>query len=146
MTDRNLRQAGMKTTLPRLKVLEVFDNHPDRHLSATDVYRLLMEQRVEIGLATVYRVLGQLTGAGVLSRIQVEPHGGLFELGSKARHDHLVCTRCGQVVESCDPAIAQQAERVARRHGFALESYNLGLYGCCAACSGRPAPAKGVFE
>src|SRR5690606_7259518 len=127
-----------KTTLPRLKVLEVFDSHPDRHLSATDVYRLLMEQRDEIGLATVYRVLGQLTGAGVLSRIQVEPHGGPFELGSKARPALRVCTRCGPAAESSGPASAQPAGRVARRPGFALEGYNLGLYGCCAACSGRP--------
>src|SRR5690606_42105851 len=117
-----------------------------RDASATAGSRAVIELRSGIGPATAYRLLGQSTGAGVLSRIQVEPHGGLFERGSKARQDHLVCTRCGQVAESSDPAIAQQAERVARRHGFALESYNLGLYGCCAACSGRPPAAKGVFE
>jgi len=146
MVGKDLRSAGIKATLPRLQVLEVFNRHPDRHLSAAEVYRTLAAERTPLGLATVYRVLGQLAQASVLSRLQLDPHGSLFELAGKGRHDHLVCTRCGRVVESADPAIARQAARVARRHGFVLETYNLGLYGRCRTCSALVSGPKGVFE
>ncbi|AUL45702.1 transcriptional repressor [Bordetella trematum] len=143
MDQTSLRGAGMKATYPRLKILELFELYPERHLSAADVYRLLMQSRVDIGLATVYRVLGQLSHAGLLARHQFDAQTSVFELAAKGQHDHLVCTACGAVAESSDPAIAEQARRRAARHGFVLDSYSLSLYGRCAQCRNA---IKGVFE
>lgn len=143
MEQTPLRDAGMKATYPRMKILELFEQHPQRHLSAADVYRLLIQDRVDIGLATVYRVLGQLAHAGLLARQQFDAQTSVFELAGKGQHDHLVCTNCGAVAESSDPGIAAQARRVAARHGFELGSYSLSLYGRCAQCRNT---IKGVFE
>ncbi|ANY17911.1 transcriptional repressor [Bordetella pseudohinzii] len=143
MDQSPLHGVGMKATYPRLKILDIFQRYPDRHMSAADVYRQLLDEQVDIGLATVYRVLGQLAHAGLLARSQFDAQTSVFELAAKGRHDHLVCTGCGAVAESSDAGIADQARRIARRHGFALKSYSLSLYGRCARC--RDA-IKGVFE
>lgn len=143
MDQTPLRGAGMKATYPRLKILDVFQRYPERHMSASDVYRQLLDEHVDIGLATVYRVLGQLAHAGLLSRNQFDAQTSVFELAAKGRHDHLVCTSCGAVAETSDTSIAEQAHRIARRHGFLLESYSVALYGRCGQCRNT---IKGMFE
>lgn len=141
-----LQSAGMRATYPRLKILEVFHYQPTRHLSAADVYRELLAGTHDVGLATVYRVLSQLVRAGLLVRHQFDPANSVFELAGKGRHDHVICTVCGKVAESADPAMGQLAERIARRHRFTLASYSLALYGRCDRCGKTPAPMQGVYE
>lgn len=146
MDPAPLQSAGMRATFPRLKILEVFHRHPARHLGAAEVYRELLAHGHDVGLATVYRVLGQLVRADLLVRHHFDAANSVFELAGKGRHDHVICTRCGKVAESADPAVAQLAERIARRQGYSLVSYSLSLYGCCDRCARPPAPMKGVYE
>lgn len=143
MDQTPLHRTGMKATYPRLKILDMFQRYPERHMSAADVYRQLLGEQVDIGLATVYRVLGQLAHAGLLARNQFDAQTSVFELAAKGQHDHLVCTGCGTVAEVSNATIADQARRIAQRHGFALQSYSLALYGRCTPCR---KVIKGVFE
>ena len=130
-SPNDLKSAGLKATLPRLRVLDVFQNARDRHLSAEDVFRELLGQKQEIGLATVYRVLTQFEQAGILKRSSFESGKAVFELDEGEHHDHLVCLDCGRVEEFFDAQIEERQHAVARAAGFELQDHALALYGRC---------------
>ena len=130
----DLKAAGLKTTLPRLKILELFQKAEDsgvRHLSADDVYKMLLQEDIDIGLATVYRVLTQFEQAGVLARNHFEQGKATFELNEGRHHDHLVCLQCGRVEEFYDPEIEKRQKKTAQSLGFDLQEHSLALYGNC---------------
>jgi len=131
MSPPELKSLGLKATVPRLKILEVFQQGRMRHMSAEDVYRELLTDNSDIGLATVYRVLMQFEQAGILKRTHFESGRSLFELNLGEHHDHLVCLQCGRVEEFIDPEIEKRQQRVARDLGFALQDHALALYGNC---------------
>lgn len=133
-----LKNIGLKATFPRLKILDIFRKSPDRHLSAEDVYRALIGEQVEIGLATVYRVLTQFEEAGLLSRSQFDTGKAVFELNDGDHHDHMVCTNCGKVVEFSDTEIERRQQKIAKDNGFLLESHAMVLYGICKDCIQLP--------
>ena len=126
-----LKNIGLKATLPRLKILEIFQQGPHRHLSAEDVYRELLAVNHDIGLATVYRVLTQFEQAGLLKRSNFESGKAVFELDAGSHHDHLVCLQCGRVEEFYDPDIEERQQRIAKERGFELQEHALALYGNC---------------
>ena len=132
-----LINMGLKATLPRLRVLNAFRKSGERHLSAEDVYRALINEQVDIGLATVYRVLTQFEEAGLLSRSQFDTGKAVFELNDGEHHDHLVCTSCGSVTEFSDGDIERRQKLIAKEHGFVMESHDMVLYGTCKPCSER---------
>lgn len=129
-----LKSTGLKATLPRLKILEIFQQSEQRHLAAEDVYRLLIEQQSDIGLATVYRVLTQFEQAGILVRSNFEGGKAIFELDDGNHHDHLVCVSCGKVAEFHDPTIEKRQMAIAKKHGFVITDHELTLYGRCSDC------------
>jgi Fur family transcriptional regulator, ferric uptake regulator len=135
-----LKSSGLKATLPRLKILEVFEVSTRRHLSAEDVYKALLQDGADIGLATVYRVLMQFEQAGLLSRSNFESGKSVFELNAGEHHDHLVCLTCGRVEEFFDAEIEQRQRAIAQQRGFALQEHSLSLYATCAKtdCEHRP--------
>lgn len=138
MEDQNeLKSAGLKATFPRLKILDIFRRADPRHQSAEDVYRTLVAEDVDIGLATVYRVLTQFEQAGILTRSQFDGTRAVFELNDGDHHDHLICTSCGKVVEFYEAAIEQRQHEIAREHGFVLESHTMMLYGICPKCADK---------
>ena len=126
-----LKSTGLKATLPRLKILDVFQNAKQRHMTAEDVFRILLEDRSDIGLATVYRVLMQFEQAGLLSRSNFESGKAVFELNEGQHHDHLVCLNCGRVEEFFDPEIEARQRAVAESRGFQLQEHSLALYANC---------------
>ena len=140
----DLKNTGLKVTAPRLKVLEIFHTASTRHLTAEDVYRALLAESVEIGLATVYRVLTQFEQAGILARSHFESGKAVFELNEGQHHDHLVCLDCGKVEEFFDPNIEERQKKIAQEHGFTLQDHALSLYGSCVRkdCPNRP-PLRG---
>ena len=146
MESSDLRNAGLKVTLPRLKILEMLEHSPTRHMSAEDIYRQFLDGQDDIGLATVYRVITQLEGAGLLKRTQLDAHTTVYELNDKGHHDHLVCTDCGRILESSDPAVGQLVRKIAKRSGFLLDSYSLVLYGHCGCGKTAAALPHGEFE
>ena len=127
----DLKNIGLKATLPRLKILEIFQRSPVRHLTAEDVYRNLLNEQLDIGLATVYRVLTQFEQAGLLSRSNFESGLVVFELNEGSHHDHLVCVDCGRVEEFFDPEIEKRQQAIAEERGFKLQEHALALYGTC---------------
>lgn len=130
----DLKNSGLKATLPRLKILEIFQNAASaasRHMTAEDVYRELKNHNVDTGLATVYRVLAQFESAGLLSRRQFESGKAVFELNEGEHHDHLICTDCGRVVEFHDDEIERRQEVMAEQLGFRLREHSLALYAAC---------------
>ena len=129
--DQQLKRAGLKVTSPRLKVLEVLKATPDQHISAEDLYKLMLEQDEEIGLATIYRVLNQFDDAGIVTRHHFEGGKSVFELSDKQHHDHLVCLNCGKVVEFEDDVIEQRQLQVAEKNNIKLTHHSLYLYGEC---------------
>jgi Fur family ferric uptake transcriptional regulator len=135
----DLKNIGLKATLPRLKILEIFQRSPVRHLTAEDVYRNLLTEELDIGLATVYRVLTQFEQAGLLSRSNFESGKAVFELNEGTHHDHLVCIDCGRVEEFFDPEIEKRQQMIATERGFKLQEHALALYGACTkeACPHR---------
>ncbi len=135
----DLKSSGLKATLPRLKILEIFQNSSVRHLSAEDVYKLLLAENLDVGLATVYRVLTQFEQAGLLSRNHFESGKAVFELDQGSHHDHLVCLDCGRVEEFYDEEIEKRQQKVAAERGFKLAEHALALYGSCTkdACPHR---------
>jgi Fur family ferric uptake transcriptional regulator len=135
-----LRDVGLKATLPRLKILDLFQKGTQRHFTAEDIYRMLLEERVEIGLATVYRVLSQLEQAGLLKRSSFQSDKAVYELDDGRHHDHLVCVDCGKVEEFHDSAIEERQAVVAQERGFKLQEHALSLYGACTKvdCSNKP--------
>jgi Fur family transcriptional regulator, ferric uptake regulator len=127
----DLKNIGLKATLPRLKILEIFQHSPVRHLTAEDVYRSLLHEELDIGLATVYRVLTQFEQAGLLSRSNFESGKAVFELNEGTHHDHLVCLDCGIVEEFFDSEIESRQQNIAKERGFKLHEHALALYGTC---------------
>jgi Fur family ferric uptake transcriptional regulator len=127
----DLKNIGLKATLPRLKILEIFQNSSVRHLTAEDVYRHLLHEELDIGLATVYRVLTQFEQAGLLSRSNFESGKAVFELNEGSHHDHLVCMDCGLVEEFYDAEIERRQQLIATQRGFKLQEHALSLYGTC---------------
>ena len=131
-TAQSLKEIGLKATLPRRKILELFETSRDvRHFSAEDVYRKLNAEGIDVGLATVYRVLTQFEQAGLLSRQHFETGKAVFELNQGGHHDHLVCLQCGRVEEFYDPEIEKRQTEIARKRGFALRGHSLALYADC---------------
>jgi len=131
MEDKEIRNAGLKVTLPRVKILEVLEANADQHMNAEDVYRALLERGEEIGLATVYRVLTQFEGAGLVSRHYFEGGQSVFELNRGDHHDHIVCVQCGQVDEFYDETIERRQKQIAEEHGFSINDHSLIIYGNC---------------
>ena len=130
-----LKNTGLKATLPRLKVLEVFQKATLRHMTAEDVFRVLLEERSDIGLATVYRVLTQFEQAGILNRSNFEGGKAIYELNEGQHHDHFVCTSCGKVEEFYDPEIEKRQQMVAKAKGWVVQDHSMALYGLCASCA-----------
>jgi Fur family ferric uptake transcriptional regulator len=128
---QNLKTIGLKATAPRLRILELFGKSTVRHLSAEDVYRLLMSEGLDVGLATVYRVLTQFEQAGLLKRHHFESGKAVFELNDSSHHDHLVCLQCGRVEEFYDAEIEKRQGRIAKERGFAIRDHALALYADC---------------
>jgi Fur family ferric uptake transcriptional regulator len=139
-TVQSLKESGLKATLPRRKILELFETTKVRHLSAEDVYKALIAEGIDVGLATVYRVLTQFEHAGLLSRQNFEHGKAVFELNQGGHHDHLVCLQCGRVEEFYDGEIEQRQTDIARSRGFRLHGHSLALYADCvkANCPYRP--------
>lgn len=128
MESQDLRDAGLKVTSPRLKVLEVLEKSTDRHMSAEAIYRYLLDSGEELGLATVYRVLTQFERAGLITRNNFEGGTAVFELTDGSHHDHMVCLETGKVIEFCDERIEQIQNDIARKHGYEIEEHSLVLY------------------
>lgn len=128
---KDLRKAGLKVTLPRLKILELLETSPTRHLSAEEIYRRLLESNEDIGLATVYRVLTQFEAAGLVSRHHFENGMAVFEINQGTHHDHIVCLECGRVEEFMDSGIEDRQIAVAHKLGFEIRDHSLILYGKC---------------
>ncbi|MDR3427412.1 MULTISPECIES: ferric iron uptake transcriptional regulator [Silvimonas] len=130
----DLKGMGLKATGPRLRILNLFETSPQRHLTAEDVYRLLLNENIDIGLATVYRVLTQFEQAGILVRHHFETGKAVFEMNQGGHHDHLVCLKCGKVEEFCDPEIEKRQDAIALKHNFEIQDHEMYLYGLCADC------------
>ena len=123
-----LKKAGLKATLPRLRILEILDRNGERHLSAEDVYRALLEAGEDVGLATVYRVLTQFEGAGIVERHNFDGTHAVFEMARGPHHDHMVCVDTGQVIEFFDDEIERRQREIVAAHGFELQDHSLILY------------------
>lgn len=133
-----LKNTGLKATLPRLKILEIFQKaqkSSTSHLTAEDVFRILLEERSDIGLATVYRVLTQFEQAGILNRSHFEGGKAVYELNEGQHHDHFVCTGCGRVEEFFDAEIEARQHRIAKKKGWIVQEHSMSLYGLCSGCA-----------
>ncbi len=135
----DLKTAGLKTTLPRLKILNLFEHGNVRHLSAEDVYKTLLGEGMDVGLATVYRVLTQFEQAGLLTRHHFDSGKSVFELNHGGHHDHLVCLQCGRIEEFHDPEIEKRQIKIAEKLGFSIREHSLYLY---ADCTKKKCPYK----
>jgi Fur family ferric uptake transcriptional regulator len=135
----DLKSSGLKATGPRLKILEVFQRGPQRHMTAEDVFRQLMQDNIDVGLATVYRVLTQFEQAGLLSRNHFESGKAVYELNEGQHHDHLVCIDCGHVEEFFDAEIEKRQQAVAKAKGFEIADHALSIY---AHCTRKSCPNK----
>ncbi|MFA7243499.1 MAG: ferric iron uptake transcriptional regulator [Sulfuricellaceae bacterium] len=129
--SHDIKNAGLKVTMPRVKILKLFETSEVRHLTAEDVYRILLSDGEDVGLATVYRVLTQFEAAGLLVRHHFEGDKSVFELNQGCHHDHLVCLQCGKVEEFCDPDIETRQENIAKERGFAIRDHSLYLFADC---------------
>lgn len=132
---QQLKEAGLKITAPRIKVLHILEQSSEHHLSAEDVYKGLLELGEDVGLATVYRVLTQFEAAGIVHRHHFEGGFAVFELTRPEHHDHLVCLKCGCVEEFVDEIIEQRQQLIAAQAGFSMSAHSLTIYGACARCS-----------
>ena len=137
MSNEELRNAGLKVTLPRLKILATLEQAAERHMSAEAVYKTLLASGDDIGLATVYRVLTQFEAAGLVIRHNFEGGHSVFELTQEEHHDHLVCVKCGCVEEFVDDIIEQRQQIIAKEKGFEMTDHALNIYGICQACGSR---------
>jgi Fur family ferric uptake transcriptional regulator len=126
---QDLKQVGLKVTQPRMKILELLETTKKRHVSAEDVYKMLLENKSEIGLATVYRVLTQFETAGLVTRHHFEGGQSVFELAQEEHHDHMVCLQTGKIIEFYDEIIEQRQREIAKEHGFTISDHTLILYG-----------------
>ena len=142
MNDQiELKTMGLKATFPRLKILDIFRKAETRHHSAEDVYRALIAEDVDIGLATVYRVLTQFEQAGILIRSNFEGGKAVYELNEGQHHDHFICTTCGRVEEFYDPEIEKRQALIAQQKGWVVHDHAMSLYGQCATCAAKAAGA-----
>ena len=131
MENQDIRKAGLKVTLPRVKILEILESSDARHMTAEDVYKELLERGEEIGLATVYRVLTQFVAAGLAEKHHFEGGQAVFELDRGNHHDHIVCEQCGRVEEFVDETIEQAQRQIAEKKGFEIGDHSLIIYGRC---------------
>ncbi len=134
MEGQDIKKAGLKVTLPRLKVLQILEVSKQRHMSAEDVYKALVMDNEEIGLATVYRVLTQFEDAGLVSRLSIDGGHAVFELEDGVHHDHLLCVSCNQIEEFIDEVIEQRQLVIAEEKGFKMTEHSLYIYGVCKRC------------
>jgi Fur family transcriptional regulator, ferric uptake regulator len=134
LTDKDLRQAGLKVTLPRTNILKILEKADPRHLTAEAVYQALLEQGEDVGLATVYRVLTQFEGAGLIKRHHFAGGQAVFELEHGEHHDHLVCLKCGRVEEFVDETIEKRQADIAAKANFKMTDHSLIIYGLCQTC------------
>lgn len=137
MESRDLKKAGLKATLPRIKILEMLEHSMTRHLSAEDVYKALLDSGEDVGLATVYRVLTQFEAAGLVSRHHFESGHSVFEVNEGKHHDHILCVKCGKVEEFVDEIIEERQRAIAKKSGFSMTDHSLYIYGICGACQRR---------
>ena len=144
MESRNLRNAGLKVTAPRMKLLELFESSGGKHLTAESIHRQLIEAGEDIGLATIYRALVQFEAAGLVTKHHFEGDHAVFELERGPHHDHIVCIHCGKVEEFCDEVIEARQQAIAEKYGFRLHDHTLTLYGECsdADCAGKAGNAQ----
>ena len=126
--NKELKKAGLKVTLPRVKILEILEGARDQHLSAEEVYKTLLDAGDDVGLATVYRVLTQFEAAGLVERHNFESGHAVFELAGDDHHDHMVCMKTGRVIEFFDPVIEKRQREIAKEHGFEIVDHSLTLY------------------
>ena len=140
MENTDLKKAGLKATLPRIKILSILDGSDQRHMSAEDVYKALLDAGEEVGLATVYRVLTQFEAAGLVIRHNFEGGHAVFELERGHHHDHIVCVECGRVEEFFDQTIEDRQKSVVAKKGYAISDHSLVIYGTCTKpdCPHRP--------
>lgn len=134
MESQDLKKAGLKATLPRLRILQLLEKNPQQHLSAEEVYKALLEIGEDVGLATVYRVLTQFESAGLVLRHHFEGGLSVFELNEGYHHDHLVCIKCGKIIEFVDEIIERQQCTIAQQHHFEITEHYLYIYGICPQC------------
>lgn len=134
MEGQQIKDAGLKITLPRIKVLQILEQSAKHHLSAEDIYKALLEMGEDVGLATVYRVLTQFETAGLVSRHNFEGGFSVFELAQDTHHDHLVCIKCGRVEEFYDLVIEQRQQLISEKADFKMTEHALNIYGFCQAC------------
>ena len=140
MTDHiGLKESGLKATLPRIKVLDIFERSKDKHLSAEDIYKQILNSGEDVGLATIYRVLTQFEQAGILVRHHFESGKAVFELNEKTHHDHIVCLQCGLVKEFCNDEIERLQEQVAKQLGFKIIDHSLYI---SADCTNKPCSCR----
>ncbi len=133
LKNKELRDAGLKVTLPRVNILKILEHSKPHHLSAEEIYKKLVDSGEDVGLATVYRVLTQFESAELVKRHNFEEGYSVFELNQE-HHDHLVCVKCGLVAEFNDPAIEQRQDEIAQQQGFQVTEHRLIIYGVCASC------------
>ena len=134
MNNDHLKKAGLKVTLPRLKILQLLESSKKRHVSAEEIYHQLLAQAEDVGLATVYRVLTQFEAAGLVTRLRFDDEHSVFELQNDEHHDHLVCVDCGFVAEFVDNVIETRQDSIAKEHNFELTDHDMTLYGICSKC------------
>ncbi len=134
MENPNLKKAGLKATLPRIKILQILEENPLRHMSAEDVYKVLLGTDEDVGLATVYRVLTQFETAGLVSRHHFEGGQSVFEINQGEHHDHILCVGCGKVDEFIDEVIEQRQRAIAKKAGYVMTDHSLYIYGMCGEC------------
>ena len=132
--NQELKNAGLKVTHPRVKILQILESSENKHLSAEDVYKALLEANEDVGLATVYRVLTQFESADLVMRHHFDGGSSVFELTTMEHHDHIVCNKCGSVEEFYDEVIEEQQEKIAEKYGFAITDHSMYLYGICKNC------------
>lgn len=135
MESKDIRAAGLKVTLPRLKILDMLESSRNKHLSAEDMYKALLDDGEEIGLATVYRVLTQFETAGLVNRHHFEGGNSVFELCQDEHHDHILCVKCGRVDEFYDEVIEQRQKAIAEKKGYKMTGHSLYIYGVCKPCA-----------
>ncbi len=142
MESQDLKRAGLKATLPRLKILRFLEESDQRHMSAEAVYKALLEAGDEVGLATIYRVLTQFEAAGLVTRHHFDEGHSVFELNLGEHHDHIVCVRCGRVDEFVDETIEERQHKIAEEKGYEMTDHALYIYGICPDC--RKAKGRGT--
>ena len=138
MDAEDLKSAGLKVTLPRLKILEVLEKSFNHHLTVEDIYRVLIEQNKEINVATIYRVLSQFEESGIVNKLNFENNQAVYELSNVEHHDHLVCVKCNKIIEFQDDVIEQHQLQIANKYNFQLTDHSLYLYGLCKTCKESP--------